>query len=353
MKASGLVAAVAIAAALLSAPARAADSDGGVADFVASGHARSNYYRAIAKLPQFELDPGLSNGAALHAHYLVANGITGGSLILKGKQVWTNPPPKQPKAEEDEEGPPLPPWLTEDKDKPFYTNAGASAAYYATVLSATKLDINGADFIDQMVALPITGLVGVLSPQLVRIGIGGYCSATQCAIVISPRVGLEKARFLELYEGEQHDRMWNANEGPLPFAVEHLKSPVEFPPDGSTVKLSGYDGTDWPDAIKACPDYVAPTGFGISLQLGQGNGPNGSVEVTDNSLSFNGTEIESCVVTAKSFSGDDQTNATARRILTRWGAALLIPRQPLKPGRYQVSITADAKPYSWSFTVGQ
>ena len=345
--------AIAIAMTLLGSPARAADPEASVADFIASGHARSNYYRAMAKLPLFELDPGLSNGAALHAHYLVANGITGGSLTLKGNKVWVNPPPEQPKKKDDDENSPLAPWFTEDKGKPFYSDAGASAAYYATVLSAKRLDISGTDYIDQMVAMPITGIFGVLSPQLVRVGVGGYCSSSQCAIVITTRVGLEKARFLQLYEGEQHDRMWNADEGPLPFAVEHLKSPVEFPPDGSTVTLSAYDGTDWPNAISACPEYSAPTGFGISLQLGEGNGPSGSVEVTDHSLSLNGTEVESCVVTAKSFSGDDQSDTTARRVLARSGSALVIPRQPLKPGRYQVSINADSKPYSWSFTVGQ
>ncbi|HUA36719.1 MAG TPA: CAP domain-containing protein [Candidatus Binataceae bacterium] len=354
MKVVRLVVALAIAA-MLAAPARAADPNAGVADFIASGHARSNYYRAMAKLPPLRLDPGLSNGAALHARYLVANGIMGGSFTLKDKRISVNAPKPQPKGNKDdnEESPPLAPWLTEDKGKPFYTDAGASAAYYAVVLSAKRLDITGTEYMDQLVAMPITSIVGVLSPQLERIGVGGYCTDSQCAVVITARVGLEKARFLQLYEGEQHDRMWNADEGPLPFAIEHLKSPVEFPPDGSTVSLSAYDGTDWPNAIKACPDYSAPTGFGISLQLGQGNGPSGSVEVTDHSLSLNGTEVESCVVTAKSFSGDSEGDATARRVLSRWGAALVIARQPLKPGRYQVSISADSKPYSWSFTVGQ
>jgi hypothetical protein len=329
---------IALAALISTAVANAGVAAGNVTDFLASAHARANYYRAMAKLPLYELAPGLSSAAALHAHYLVANRITDASIVIKNRQVQITTQKEASRSEKE--------------GAPFYSNAGASVAYYAVVLNTRRLDITGADFVDQIATMPITGLYGLLYPQLVRLGAGGYCGEKQCAIVMTFRAGLEKAQFLQIYEGEQHDRMWNPSEGPLPLAIEHLKSPIEFPPDGSLVNLSSYEGTDLPNALAACPGYSAPTGPGISLQLGEGNGPAGAVEVTEYSLTRDGAQLDSCLVSAESAAGSTPADiAEARRILTRWGAVILIPRQPLTPGRYQVSITADSKPYTWSFTV--
>ena len=130
-------------AALLFAPsANAADSS--VPDFIASGIARANYYRAMAKLTLYEDDPALSSAAALHAHYLVANKIDDGSLLLKDKQVRVTLQKEASRMEKE--------------GAPFYSNTGASVAYYAEVLNARRLDITGADFVDQIAAMPITGL---------------------------------------------------------------------------------------------------------------------------------------------------------------------------------------------------
>jgi hypothetical protein len=30
---------------------------------------------------------------------------------------------------------------------------------------------------------------------------------------------------------------------------------------------------------------------------------------------------------------------------------VVVPRDPLGPGKYEVAITADGKPYRWSFTI--
>ena len=327
---------VALAALVLTSSANAADSS--VQDFIANGVARANYYRAMAKLTLYEMDPALSSAAALHAHYLVANQSDDGSLLLKDKQVRVT---VQQEASR-----------TEKEGAPFYSEAGASVAYYAEVLRARRLDITGADFVDQIAAMPITGLYGLLYPQLARMGVGGYCDASRCAMVLMFRAGLEKAQFLKIYEGEEHDAMWNPHEGPLPLAVEHLRSPIEFPPDGSTVNLSTYAGGDLPNPLTACPGYSAPTGPAISLQLGKGDGPNGAVEVPEHSLTRDGVELESCLITAASSPGaTTEEIAATRRILTRWGAVILIPRQTLTPGRYQVSITADSKHYAWSFAI--
>jgi hypothetical protein len=41
----------------------------------------------------------------------------------------------------------------------------------------------------------------------------------------------------------------------------------------------------------------------------------------------------------------------ARVVLNASGMVILIPREPLHPGPYTVSITANSKEYEWSFTV--
>jgi hypothetical protein len=309
-----------------------------VDDFIASGFARANEYRAMAGLPLYELDPALTRGASLHARYLVENGIADGSIVLHDKQIRIKRPPTATQ------------W--EEPKKPFYTAAGADAAIFGIVTTARKLDISGADYVDQIMAMPFSGMYGVLFPQVRKLGVGGYCNVFECATVIVFRAGLTKDEFFSLYSGSTEDRMWNPHEGLMPIKTESLKSAIEFPPAGSTVDVGAYHGTDLPDALTACPGYSAPTGFGISLQLGQGEGDKGSVVVGDHSLSRDGVELDSCVITKASYQAhkDDDTQL-GQNLLRRFGAVLIVPRKPLDPGRYKVSVTADAKPYSWSFTV--
>jgi hypothetical protein len=309
-----------------------------VDDFIASGFARANEYRAMAGLPLYELDPALSRGATSHARYLVENGIADGSIVLRDKQIRIKRPPTATQ------------W--EEPKKPFYTAEGANAAIFGIVTTARKLDISGADFVDQIMAMPFSGMYGVLFPQLRKLGVGGYCNASECATVIVFRAGLTQAKFLNLYTGSTEDRMWNPHAGLMPIKTESLKSAIEFPPNGSTVDLGAYRGADLPDALSACTGYSAPTGFGISLQLGQGNGAQGSIEVADHSLTHDGTELDSCVITKASYKAhaDNDTNL-GQTMLNRFGAILIVPRTPLAPGLYHASVTADSKQYSWSFTV--
>ena len=90
----------------------------------------------------------------------------------------------------------------------------------------------------------------------------------------------------------------------------------------------------------------------ISIQLGEGYGPDGSLEVESDSVARDGTEIESCLITAASYSGRnaDQTEL-GKNGLVRIGAAVIIPREPLAPGHYQVALKEAGKLYQWRFTV--
>ncbi len=84
------------------------------------------------------------------------------------------------------------------------------------------------------------------------------------------------------------------------------------------------------------------------------------------SLTHNGVELPHCFVDAKSYTANDTEGDVAkppsdkgrrferrmaRVVLNASGMVILIPREPLRPGTYTVSITANSKKYEWSFTV--
>ena len=102
--------------------------------------------------------------------------------------------------------------------------------------------------------------------------------------------------------------------GSIPMETGRLRSPVEFPPDGATVNLQSFAGDDYPDPLTSCPGYKAPTGTPISIQLGQGYGPDGSLDVSSDIVTRDGVEIETCLITAASYVGRD---ADADRVLAR------------------------------------
>ncbi len=307
------------------------------ADFASSANARVNFYRAMAKLPTIVDDSAISAGALDHARYLVENGIGGGDIVLEKGQLRFQAPQDA--------------YRWEVKGRPGYTDDGASAGRNAVVLSAREIDLSGADFVDRLLTMPFSGLIPMV-PQFSLVGLGAYCDSGLCAIVIPYRFALEKSVRIALYDGPASDRFWNPSLGLIPIETGRLRSPVEFPPDGSTVGLQSYDGGDYPDPLAACPGYTAPTGAPISIQLGEGYGPDGSLEVESDSVTRDGVEIESCLITAGSYSGGngDQTEL-GKNGLERIGAAVIIPREPLAPGHYQVGLKEAGKLYQWRFTV--
>ena len=306
-------------------------------DFASSANARLNYYRAMAKLPPVVDDPTISAGAYNHARYLVKNGIAGGDIVLDKGQLQFQAPQDA--------------FRWEVKGKPFYTDEGASAGRDAVVLAAREIDLSGAEFVDRLMTMPFNGLIPMV-PQFSLAGLGAYCDPGQCAIVISGRFALEKSVRIALYDGPASDRLWNPSLGLIPVETGRLRSAVEFPPDGATVNFQSYAGGDYPDPLASCPGYKAPTGIPISIQLGQGYGPDGSLEVSSHLVSRDGVEIETCLITAASYLGRNtgQTQAV-KAALARGGAAVIIPREPLAPGHYTVALEEAGKFYQWGFTV--
>jgi hypothetical protein len=306
-------------------------------DFASSANARVNYYRAMAKLPPVINDSAISAGAYNHARYLVKNGIAGGDIVLdKGRLQFKTPQDA---------------FRWEERGKPFYTDEGASAGRNAVVLAAWQINLSGAEFVDRMMTMPFSGLIPMV-PQFSVVGLGAYCDPGQCAIVIPYRFALEKSVRIALYDGPASDRFWNPSLGLIPSETGRLRSPVEFPPDGATVDLQSYAGGDYPDPLSSCPGYKAPTGTPISIQLGKGYGPDGSLEVSSDFVARDGVEIETCLITAASYAGRNaEQTEVVKAGLARGGAAVMIPREPLAPGHYKVALKESGKLYEWGFTV--
>jgi hypothetical protein len=306
-------------------------------DFAASARARINYYRAMAKLPPIVEDRAIAAGALNHARYLVKNGIAGGDIILDKSRIRLATPQDA--------------FRWEEEGQPFYTTTGASAGRNAVVLTAQEITITGAEFVDRLMTMPFTGLVPMV-PQFSVAGLGEYCEPGDCAIVIPYRFALEKSLRIALYDGPASDRLWNPSLGLIPMETGRLRSPVEFPPDGATVNLTTYAGDDYPDPLSACSGYKAPTGAPISIQLGEGFGADGSLDVSSNVVTRDGSQIDTCLITASSYVGRDNMQTDAgKKALQRIGAAVILPREPMAPGHYKVALTESGKSYEWSFTV--
>jgi len=312
-------------------------SPGVPSDFAASATARVNYYRATAKLPPIVDDPAISAGALNHARYLVKNGIAGGDIVLDKQKLNFEMPQDA--------------FRFEVKGKLFYTDDGASAGRDAVVVTAPSIDLSGTEFVDRLMTMPFSGLIPMV-PQFSVAGLGAYCDPGQCAIVIPGRYALEKSVRIALYDGPASDRTWNPHLGLIPMESGRLRSPVEFPPDGATVSLQSFAGADYPDPLSACAGYKAPTGSPISIQLGEGYGPDGSLEVSSDFVTRDGVQIETCLITSQSYQGrtSEQTEV-GKFALARFGAAVILPREPLAPGRYKVSLKEADKAYEWSFTI--
>ena len=75
-------------------------------------------------------------------------------------------------------------------------------------------------------------------------------------------------------------------------------------------------------------------------------------EVTDHSVKAGNEMLDSCIFNASTYKNPDGAQTMVREILQDYGAAVVIPRQPLVSGQtYLVSISTKGKTYSWSFRV--
>ncbi|MDO8433062.1 MAG: FHA domain-containing protein [Candidatus Binatus sp.] len=291
--------------------------------------ARLNYYRAMLNLAPVAEDPKLSAGDRAHAKYIVKNYADAIQHAGLGAEMHE-----------------------EDPHNKWFTSAGLEAAQASDMEAdyipggARESDPSGsADpsgwakerapgtpvwTIDGWMAIPFHRMP-MLNPRLARAGFGTYCEAGACAA------------GLNLKDGTREH---------LPPNVT-IKWPLAFPPDGSTIQMESF-GNEWPDPRSSCSGYEPPSGLAITLQMGEFRDARlGEFSVTQENADGSRVALEACGFDSQSYTNPDTAvQQIGRDILNNYAAVVVIPRRPLlKGGKYNVSITADAKPYSWSFSI--
>lgn len=266
-----------------------------------------NYYRTMAGVAPVLADPSLSDVEESHSRYLVENFAD----RIRAEQIGAEA-------------------HTEAPGMPGYTPEGAKAAAESDVYEAfsppgAQVSISFAESVQSLMSAPFHRL-SLLNPDLRQIAYGQFCHNGVCASALDVATP-PGSRSL--------DRI--------------ATTPIEFPPDGSRIKLHSFH-SEWPNPLPACPGYESPTGLPVTLQLGLG----ADAKLGASSLVLDGANpriVETCAFDADTYANPNPAEQnTGRNILNHFGAVVLIPRQPLEPGTYTVSITLN-HPYRWTYTI--
>ncbi len=264
-----------------------------------------NRYRAMVGLAPVVADTELSRGDSLHSHYLAVNYAPQLPDLRLGIEAHS-----------------------ENPAKPGFTAEGAAAAQASDIdwfwdpHGGSK---PGSWAIADWMRGPFHRMP-IISPYLHGVGYGSECQGAVCFAALN--AGSDVAR--------------------PPTIPSSWPTPLAFPPDGSVVDMNEFSG-EWPDPLTSCTGYVPPAGLPVTLEFGHLNVPGFS----DYSIkaAANGARIEACAFDANSYVNPDPVaQTTGRAILRDFGAIVIVPRRPLSPGRYLVSVAAPTR-YSWSFSV--
>ena len=149
-----------------------------------------------------------------------------------------------------------------------------------------------------------------------------------------------------------------------------LEFPLFFPGPDTVVPLLSYEGEFGavdPLAHKTCEGYEPPTGLPITVLFGPDEGEGAGPDVTGTQIALDGgTQVEHCWYSGTTYEiplpppeedpfgfvrGPLMAQMTkARKALGMENALVLIPREPLEPGRrYTITVTAGGQTYTWSF----
>lgn len=272
---------------------------------------RLNLYRAMAKLDPVHEDAAFSDGDAKHVAYLITNY---GGEITRG--TWPGLEMHQ-----------------ESSSNPAYSDEGLNAATHSDVdfvsWRGKPHDINNWNWaIDDWMTGAFHRLP-LMSPRLKTAGYNQKCITGLCVAAMNAQSGVTTVR--------------NATMNAMP---------VEFPPDGTSLALK-WVTQETPDPTSACSGYPKQIGVPITLQLGSFI----EIRLGDYSLERidpDGTAIpiEACGFDSSTYVNPDPAiEAAARATLNGFGAVVIVPKAPLEPGSYRVSLTANNKKYLWQFGV--
>ena len=252
-----------------------------------------NLYRAAAGIAPVTEMADLSEGASLHARYIV---------------------------EEDEVT------IAQDPASPWYTPEGDAAAATGVQLAFPDPDTTDTGFIETWMSNAFTAPL-LANPALVATGFGSHRDPDG--------TGTRSAGVLDVRRGVSGD-------------ASYQRFPVFWPGDGSTVSLTRSFGSPSPDPLSACPGFSGPTGLPLSLQLSS------VPDVTSATLLRDGEPVEHCAIDADSYTNPDPVAQDKGRDLMRTGRfAVIVPKDELALGStYSVSVVANGKTRTWSFSVG-
>jgi uncharacterized protein YkwD len=254
------------------------------------------YYRASARLPGLAEDTSWSAGAFDHARYMVKNDVLSPS---------------------------------EETATPWYTGEGAAAGPNGNLMISDNVNLSDQKALDFWMAKPFHAL-GLLDPALLVTGFGsfredaGAFDPYKMGAVVDVRRGL----------------------GGIPGSVQF---PIKWPEHNATVYLTSYDGAEQPDPLSSCSGYSPPSGLPIILQLGPGSF---TPVVTAHSFRRGATSLAHCIFSETDYANSiSSLQSLGRALLNASDAIVLIPKLPLTPGAYTVSITASGQTATWTFTV--
>ncbi len=211
---------------------------------------------------------------------------------------------------------------SEDPGNPWYTWEGHVAAQNGNIILSGNMNIDYKHAIHGWITGPFHQ-VAILDPQFQETGFGLYREP----------IGVwQFGATLDVLRGRR-----------TPTGVTY---PIMFPADGKVMPLTHYGGGEVPDPLAPCSGYTPPTGPSIVLQVDE------VPAVTAFSFRRDSETLEACVYDETTYTHSDPTvQAPARGALAMRHAIILIPRDPLTPGTYQVSITTNGTTYAWSFAV--
>jgi hypothetical protein len=263
-----------------------------------------NGYRAMVGLAPVTADTQLSRGDTLHSRYLLLNYGAQLAALSLGAEAHI-----------------------EDPAKPGFTLDGAAAAQASDVDWSWDPHRRPEPWwaIGNWIQVPFHRMQ-IINPYLRRVGYGTDCGGAICFAALNTGTAVDQS--------SPTPQVWPA--------------PLAFPPDGSVVHVSEFSA-EWPNPLASCPGYVSPAGLPITFELGHLLVP----LLTDYSIKQVETNepVEACAFNTNTYVNSDRAAQTAARaILKDFGAIVIVPRRPLSPGRYAVSVVSGRR-YFWSFSV--
>lgn len=257
-----------------------------------------NHWREMAGVAPIREDPDAVAGARAHCQYVVKNFLAGN---------------------------PLTPHY-EDPSNPWYTPEGAKAASKSDQYGPGSL-VSPTSVIDELMHGPFHRL-GLVYRDLKAGAYAHYCESGVCAEVLLLESGLK------------------ADPGPAWF--REFPDPLMFPSNGMTLppKFTKLDSGEWPEPL-SCAGYKRPAGYPITLQFDARFVP----KLLSYTLSCDRRPTQTCGYDSTDYLNPDQgTEAWGRGVLKSYGGAVLIPREPLKPGAtctVWVKAQALSNPFNW------